>query len=152
MQWIFHAFDLNENRLGDTWKMQLASNGNIFGQNSINFLFFFFFRKISFRRFNAKAHVAGSFAFLYILRRSSFDFSSNPLCRYASIEIRANIAPERLEVDVSVKFLIFEGIQLALESKSYSKNSENQDWCTKGQALCSKISWKYFQAYQDKPS
>lgn len=116
------------------------------------FPFFFFFRKISFRRFNAKAHVAGSFAFLYILRRSSFDFSSNPLCRYASIEIRANIAPERLEVDVSVKFLIFEGIQLALESKSYSKNSENQDWCTKGQALCSKISWKYFQAYQDKPS
>lgn len=40
-----------------------------------------------------------------------------------------------------VKFLIFEGIQLALENKSYSKNSENQDWCTKGQEfLCSKIS------------
>ena len=153
MQWIFHAFDLNENRLGDTWKMQLASNGNIFGQNSINFLFFFFSKNLV-STFQRESACRGKFCifihFTSIKLRLLFESALPLRIDWNTRKYRPRkIGGRCLRC---VKFLIFEGIQLALESKSYSKNSENQDWCTKGQALCSKISWKYFQAYQDKPS
>lgn len=134
--WIFHASDLNENRLGDTSKTQLA---NVFGQNLINFFFyyssssFFLFEK---SRFDGKR--AEKVLHFYTFYVDQADFFLNP----RSIETRVDIAERSVLRPLwrCINFLIFvpplpspRGIQLAVKVKV--ANSEHQDWCTKGKLL-----------------